>query len=114
MSVPSYSDILRRLYDHITQALEITKSEFFQTNLTLEQFRERVSAHFSRITGPYLAGLPEETSQGAPITLKDYGLRNRDHILAEIKRGTQPLVQKWYDELTGAAPVRDPIRDPMN
>jgi hypothetical protein len=98
MSADTYSKVLLGLYERIDQAIEATMVEFMHRPVTAQEFRLKVCEHFARIAAPFLRDLHSTTSQGAPITLKDYGAQNRDYLLREIERGNQVLVEKRFNE----------------
>jgi hypothetical protein len=101
-SDPTYVEILTRLLDSVEPAIKASQKkrrlEGKDETEDRESYRRTVIHEIVTSTESYLTSLPDRTKEGAVVTLKDYGYRNRDDVIRRIELGMYARVEKSFEE----------------
>jgi hypothetical protein len=90
MPVSDYVQILMRLHELAEISIKKVNEERAERDFRLDEYRKRIVSVFVEESEKYLDRLPKETREGAIVSLKDYGQRNREDIVSRIMRGDLP------------------------
>ena len=97
MPTSDYVRVLMKLHELVDISIMKVNEKMENSGLPIDVYRKRIADIFLKESQEYLDLLPNETREGAFVTLKDYGQRNREDILLQIERGNFPRVEAQYN-----------------